>query len=255
MSLKISVRPMKKPKLLIVEDDENIQLSMKWALATDYEVLSAGNRESALRLFRKDRPRLVTLDLGLPPHPNGTEEGFETLAELLTEDPFVKIVIITGQDDKENALRAIGLGASDFFCKPIAMNELKFVLQRALSVSELERENRELQSRVSRQAYDDLIGASPQIQEIFVTMGRVATTDVPVLITGESGTGKELIARAIHRRSPRKQEAFVAINCAAIPENSSGKRAFRPRKRVVHGRPCPDDGAHRDRSQGHPLSG
>ena len=210
---------MNKPKLLIVEDDENIQLSMKWALAQDYDVFLAGNRESAIELFEKERPPLVTLDLGLPPHPNGTEEGFRTLSELLREDAYAKIVIITGQDDKDNAIKAIGLGASDFFCKPIEMGELKIVLQRALTIYQLEQENRRLQSRVSLETYDDLIGASPQIQEVLVTIDRVATTEVPVLITGESGTGKELIARAIHRRSRRKDEPFVAINCAAIPEN------------------------------------
>jgi two-component system, NtrC family, response regulator len=210
---------MKKPKLLIVDDDEAIQLSMKWALAQDYDVFMAGDRGSTLQTFRKEKPALVTLDLGLPPQPDRVEEGFRTLAELLAEDPFVKVIIITGQDDKENALEAIGQGAADFFCKPIVMNELKIVLQRALTVHQLESENRELQARVSREDFEELIGSSPQIHEIFVTVDRVATTEVPVLIIGESGTGKELIARAIHRRSGRKEGPFVAINCAAIPEN------------------------------------
>lgn len=210
---------MKKPKLLIVEDDEDIQLSMKWALAQDYEVFLAGNRERAEQIFQKEKPPLVTLDLGLPPHPNSNVEGLRTLSELLAEDPFVKIIIITGQDDKENAIKAIGVGASDFFCKPIVMSEVKLVLQRTLAVFQLEQENRELQDRAGRKAYDDLLGTSPQIQEVFATIDRVSTTEVPVLILGESGTGKELIARSIHRRSTRKDAPFIAINCAAIPEN------------------------------------
>lgn len=210
---------MKKPKLLIVEDDEDIQLSMKWALAQDYEVFLAGNRERAGQIFRREKPPLVTLDLGLPPHPNSNVEGLRTLSELLAEDPFAKIIIITGQDDKENAIKAIGAGACDFFCKPIVMSEVKLVLQRTFAVFQLEQENRELQDRAGRKAYDDLLGTSPQIQEIFATIDRVSTTEVPVLVMGESGTGKELIARSIHRRSPRKDAPFIAINCAAIPEN------------------------------------
>ncbi len=210
---------MKKPKLLIVEDDEDIQLSMKWALAQDYEVFLAGNRERAGQIFRREKPPLVTLDLGLPPHPNSNVEGLRTLSELLAEEPFAKIIIITGQDDKENAIKAIGAGACDFFCKPIVMSEVKLVLQRTFAVFQLEQENRELQDRAGRKAYDDLLGTSPQIQEIFATIDRVSTTEVPVLIMGESGTGKELIARSIHRRSPRKDAPFIAINCAAIPEN------------------------------------
>jgi len=210
---------MEKPKLLIVEDGEDIQLSMKWGLAEEYEVFLAGDRPRAMQIFRREKPALVTLDLGLPPQPNGIEEGFLTLAELLGADRFVKVIIITGQDEKENALAAIGQGASDFFCKPIVMNELKVVLQRALTVYQLERENRELQGRLTQQVTDEMIGTSPQMQEVFGMIDRVATTEVPVLITGESGTGKELVAKAIHRRSGRRDGPFVAINCAAIPEN------------------------------------
>ncbi len=210
---------MKKPKLLIVEDDEDIQLSMKWALAQDYEIFLAGNREQALELFQSEEPPLVTLDLGLPPHPNTNVEGFRTLSELLAENPFAKIVIITGQEDKENAIKAIGQGASDFFCKPVVMSEVKLVLQRTLNVFQLEQENRELQERAFQKAHDDLLGTSPQIQDVFATIDRVSTTEVPVLIMGESGTGKELIAKSIHRRSTRKDGPFIAINCAAIPEN------------------------------------
>jgi len=210
---------MKKPKLLIVEDDEDIQLSMKWALAQDYEIFLAGNREQALELFQREEPPLVTLDLGLPPHPNTNVEGFRTLSELLAENFFAKIVIITGQEDKENAIKAIGQGASDFFCKPVVMSEVKLVLQRTLNVFQLEQENRELQERAFQKAHDDLLGTSPQIQDVFATIDRVSTTEVPVLIMGESGTGKELIAKSIHRRSTRKDGPFIAINCAAIPEN------------------------------------
>jgi two-component system NtrC family response regulator len=207
-----------KPKLLVVEDDEALRTQMKWALAADYEVLLAEDRAKALEIFRSERLVVVTLDLGLPPHPEGVEEGFLALADMLEQDSLAKVIIITGQGEKNNALKAIGQGAYDFFCKPIQIEELKVVLNRAFYLSQLEREHQELQQRLREEAFEGMLGASPQIQEVFSSIRKVSTTDVPVLIVGESGTGKELVARAIHRQSLRKEFPFVVINCGAIPE-------------------------------------
>jgi two-component system NtrC family response regulator len=209
---------MEKAKLLIVEDNSSIATQMKWALAQEYEVFLAEDRVSALKLFGEEMPPVVTLDLGLPPHPDGAEEGFQTLSGIIERDSFTKVIVITGQGEKENALKAIGKGAYDFFCKPIQIEELKIVLSRAFYLSRLERENRELQERLKIEPFEEMIGTSPQIQTVFTSIRKVATSDAPVLITGESGTGKELAARAIHRLSNRKDGLFVAINCSAIPE-------------------------------------
>ncbi len=210
---------MKKPKLLIVDDDEDLRTQMKWALAKDYGVLLAEDRKSALEIFNKEHPLVVTLDLGLPPHPAGVEEGFLTLSEILAENAQVKVIIITGRGEKENALRAVAQGAYDFFYKPIQIDELKVVLKRAFYVSQLEQEQRKLQRRLRQDTFEGMIGTCPKVLEIFSTIQKVSTTDAPVLITGESGTGKELVARAIHSLSRRKSKPFIAINCGAIPEN------------------------------------
>ncbi|MBM4308965.1 MAG: PEP-CTERM-box response regulator transcription factor, partial [Deltaproteobacteria bacterium] len=209
---------MEKPKLLIVEDNSSIATQMKWALAQDYEVLLAENRPNALELFKKERPPVVTLDLGLPPQSGGVEEGFLALSGIKENDPSAKVIVITGQDQRENALEAIARGAYDFFSKPIQIEELKIILHRAYYLFELEREHRELQERLKVEPFEEMIGTSPQIQAVFNSIRKVATSDAPVLIAGESGTGKELTARAIHRLSNRKNGPFVAINCSAIPE-------------------------------------
>jgi two-component system NtrC family response regulator len=207
------------PKLLIVDDDEEIRMQMKWALAQDYQVSVAEDRQQALEVFRVERPAVVTLDLGLPPHPREMEEGFRTLGDILQEDAHTKVIVITGQDGREHALQAIGQGAYDFFRKPIQLDELKVILRRALHVYCLEQEHLALQQRVHSEAFEEMLGSSPQMQDVFATIHKVADTNVPVLIVGESGTGKELVARAIHRHSGRGQAPFVAINCGAIPEN------------------------------------
>jgi len=207
-----------KPKLLVVEDDPSIATQMKWALAQDYEIFLAEDRASALEILGKERPHVVTLDLGLPPNPGEVQEGFLALAEMLSQDGLVKVIVITGQGGKGHALKAIGEGAYDFFCKPIQIDELKVVLNRAFYVSQLEREYRELQQRLSGESFEGMLGTSPQIQEVFSSIRKVATTEVPVLIVGESGTGKELVAQAIHRNSSRRAYPFVVINCSAIPE-------------------------------------
>jgi len=207
-----------KRKLLIVEDDSSIATQMKWALAQDYEVFLAEDRPSALEIFVKERPSVVTLDLGLPPHPGEVREGFETLAEMLSEDSVLKVIVMTGQGEKDHAIKAIGEGAYDFFCKPIEIEEFKVVLNRAFYVSQLERGHRELQQQLSGGSFEGMLGTSAQMQEVFSSIRKVATTEVPVLIVGESGTGKELVAKAIHTSSSRKRCPFIAINCSAIPE-------------------------------------
>jgi two-component system NtrC family response regulator len=205
-------------KLLIVDDDEEIRTQMKWALAKDYEVSQAEDRASALASFRADQPPVVLLDLGLPPHPNNPEEGLAALSELLALDRLVKVVIISGQGEKENALRAIGAGAYDFLSKPVDMEELKFLLKRCFHVVHLEREYAAMQQLMGGDSFEGMLGASPQIKPIFDAVRKVATADAPVLILGESGTGKEMVAKAIHQRSNNKTGPFVAINCSAIPE-------------------------------------
>jgi two-component system NtrC family response regulator len=208
---------MGKPGLLIVDDDESNLLSMKWAFAGEYDVFPAGTRADALEVFKRERTPLVTLDLGLPPDERGVEEGFLTLAALLEEDPYVKVIIISGRSEKQNALRAVSRGAYDFFCKPVQVEEVSIILRRALRLRQLEIEHQQLQA--PRRDFDDLIGTSAQMQVVYETIEKVASTQASILICGENGTGKELVAKALHRRSRMKNGPFVAINCAAIPEN------------------------------------
>jgi two-component system NtrC family response regulator len=208
-----------KPKLLIVEDDETLRTQMRWALAQDYEVFLAGDRPRALEVLRRERPSAVILDLGLPPKPDGVEEGLLALSEMLAEDAWLKTVVVTGHDEKAHALNAISLGAYDFFCKPVRIDELRIILRRAFYLYQLERQHRELQQRLIHEPFEGMLGTSPQMEEIYASIRKVATTHAPVLVVGESGTGKELVARAIHRQSSRGAGPFVVINCGAIPEN------------------------------------
>lgn len=207
-----------KPKLLIVDDDEEIRTQMKWALAEDFTILLAGDRPSALEQFQAERPMVVLLDLGLPPKPGTPEEGLATLAELLTLDNLTKVVIVSGQGEKSIALQAVGAGAYDFLGKPVEMEEMKPLLKRCFYVAKLEREYREMQQRLLGNAFEGMLGTHPRMQAVFASIRKVATTDAPVLILGESGTGKEIAAQAIHQLSARKGKPFVAINCSAIPE-------------------------------------
>jgi two-component system NtrC family response regulator len=206
------------PKLLIVDDEEDIRTQMKWALAQEYQVFLAGDRGSAMEIVGKEQPPVVTLDLGLPPRPAHVEEGFAALAEMLSADSFIKVIIITGRGEKEHALKAVGEGAYDFLYKPVEIDELKVVLKRAFYIASLEREHHLLQRQIGEEGFQGMLGGSPQMQEVFSIVRKVATTDAPVLVVGESGTGKELVAQAIHRLSPRKEGPFVVINCGAIPE-------------------------------------
>ncbi len=211
---------MDKPKVLIVDDDDEVRAQMKWGLNPHYEVILAEDRRSALELLRKDKPCAVTLDLGLPPSPGDTREGFWALSEMLQVDPLLKVLVVTGQDEKQNGIEAISQGAYDFFCKPVNIDELKIILDRAIHIRELEQGRLDMAETQSQPgSFEEIIGVSPQIQSVFGTIDKVSSTDAPVLITGESGTGKELVASAIHRRSARKAAPFVPINCGAIPEN------------------------------------
>ena len=206
-----------KPKLLIVDDDEEIRTQLRWALAADYDILLAGERSSALEIARAQRPQVALLDLGLPPYPGEPKEGLALLSGLLALERHFKAVMITGQNDRDHALHAIGLGAYDFLNKPVEMDELKLVLKRCYYVAQLETENLQLQAAVGGTHFEGMLGSSPKMQELFSAIRKVSTTQAPVLILGESGTGKEMTARAIHRRSDRRDGPFVAINCGAIP--------------------------------------
>ena len=208
-----------KPKILIVDDDEAIRTQMKWALSGEYEVHFAEDRKAAGEAFEANSPTVTLLDLGLPPHPNECVEGLAVLSDILAIDNTAKVIIISGQGEKQNAIEAVGAGAYDFLCKPVVIEELRLLLRRCIHVTELEKEYRELQQRQRSEVFEDMLGTSPQMQAVFGLIRKVAATNAPVLLLGESGTGKEMAAAAIHRRSTRKDGPFVAINCNAIPEN------------------------------------
>jgi len=168
---------MDKPKILIVDDDENVLSQMKWALAAEYTVLQAHDRASCLEMVKAEHPAVVTLDLGLPPAAADTEEGYLALAGILQQDPALKVIVVTGQGEKENALAAIRRGAYDFFSKPIDIDPLKIVISRALYVAELERENRDLQRRLPAGSFEGIIGTSSQMQAVFDALRKVSSTD------------------------------------------------------------------------------
>jgi len=207
-----------KQKLLIVDDQEDIRTQMKWALVEDYEVLLAEDRPAALAQLAEGQPSVVLLDLGLPPYPGDTVEGFLALGDMLARAPLVKVIVITGQGERANAVKAIGEGAYDFLSKPIDTDELKIILKRAFYLSNLEHESMALRDKVGDEGFEGMLGTSTQMQQVFTAIRKVATTDAPVLLLGESGTGKEMAALAVHRRSARAKGPFIAINCSAIPE-------------------------------------
>ncbi len=206
-------------RLLIVEDDPGLQSQMRWCFSEDLQVSVASDRDSALTCLRREEPEVVTLDLGLPPDPGGASEGFRLLEDILQLAPMTKIIVVTGREDKENAVKAVGMGAADFYQKPLDADILTFVVNRAFRLAELERENRELAARGNGANIKGIVASSPQMLAICRTLEKVAPTDVTTLITGETGTGKELLARALHDLSQRAAKPFAAINCAAIPEN------------------------------------
>ena len=206
------------PKLLIVEDDEGLQAQLRWAYE-DYEVLIAGTREEALTLLRTHAPAVVTLDLGLPPDPDGTSEGFATLDAIVAMKPDTKIIVASGHDAPESALEAIAKGAYDFYRKPVDIDQLGLIVARAFELHRIEAENRRLSARGGdRTVLGRIVTGAPEMQDVARTIERVARTDVSVMLLGASGTGKELLARGLHDASDRSDGSFVAINCAAIPE-------------------------------------
>jgi len=207
-----------KRTILIVDDDESIRSQMRWALLKDYEIYEASDHASALELTRKVHPFVVILDLGLPPKPREAEEGLKILKDVLFFDQRIKVIIVSGNTERGNALMAIEMGAFDFFTKPPVIDEVRVVITRALRMAELEEENQTLKRRVQSEGLDGILGNSPSMNNVYETIRKVATVNVPVLILGESGTGKELTARAVHRLSDRRDKPFIIINCGAIPE-------------------------------------
>jgi len=203
--------------LLVVEDDEGLQRQLKWAYE-GYEVVCAGDRASAIDALRAYEPSVVTLDLGLPPDPDGTDEGFAVLQEILRLKPDTKVIVASGHGARESALKAIGMGAYDFYKKPVDIDDLGLIVARAFHLHEIEDENRRLESGSATTVLGSIITASPEMLKVAKTIERVASADVSVMLLGASGTGKELLARAVHEKSERRGE-FIAINCAAIPEN------------------------------------
>ncbi len=207
----------KQPPLLIVEDDLALQKQIKWSLDR-YESVTAHDRASALLAFRRHQPAVVTMDLGLPPDPDSTSEGFKLLEQLLDLDPHAKVIVLTGQNDQANALRAVALGAYDFFAKPFEPELLGLTIARAYRLAELQAENRRLQAAAHPDALSGLTTRDGEMLRICRLIERVASSDATVMLLGESGTGKEVLAQGVHEASKRSGK-FVAINCAAIPEN------------------------------------
>ena len=207
----------KRKPLLIVEDDPALQKQMRWAFDRN-ETLVASDPESAIAQVRRFEPAVVTMDLGLPPHPDDTTEGFALLQQILALVPHTKVIVLTGQNDRSNALKAIRLGAYDFYAKPFEPELLSLTIERAFCLYELQEENRRLQMAEKPAGFAGIITADVEMLRICRTVEKIAPTTATMLLLGESGTGKELFARALHDLSPRRKERWVAINCAAIPE-------------------------------------
>jgi two-component system NtrC family response regulator len=209
-----------KPKLLVVEDDPGLQAQLKWAWE-DFDVVIAGDRAAALAALRSDTPDVVTLDLGLPPDPDGTSEGMAVLDEIMALKPETKVIVASGHGARESALKAIARGAYDFYQKPVDIDALGLIVRRALQLSRIEEENRKLAAKAGKEerVLGSLVTGAPEMIKVARTIERVANTSVSVMLLGASGTGKELLARGLHEASDRAGRTFVAINCAAIPEN------------------------------------
>jgi two-component system, NtrC family, response regulator len=206
-----------RPILLMVEDDPGLQKQMRWSFER-YEVVIAADREAAIVALRRYEPAVMTLDLGLPPDPDHTSEGFATLQEVMTLAPMTKVIALTGQNDRSNAVKAIGMGAYDFLAKPFDPDVLGLILDRAFHVAGLERENRRMAESLASPALNGLITRDPGLLKICRQIEKLAPTSASVLLLGDSGTGKEVLSKGLHQLSPRKDKRFVAINCAAIPE-------------------------------------
>ena len=208
-----------KPRpLLIVEDDPALQKQLRWSF-DQFETLTAGDRESALAQIHRHAPPVVTMDLGLPPDADSVSEGFRLLEQILSAAPETKVIVLTGQNDRANALRAIGLGAYDFFAKPFEPELLTLTIERAFRLYDLQQENRRLQEMQHPPALAGLITRDAEMLRVCRTIEKIANSNATAMLLGESGTGKEVLARGVHESSQRKKERFVAINCAAIPDN------------------------------------
>ncbi|SFU46901.1 PEP-CTERM-box response regulator transcription factor [Pseudoduganella namucuonensis] len=205
-------------KLLIIEDDLGLQKQLKWSLDA-YDVVVAGDRESALAQIRRHEPAVVTMDLGLPPDPDGSTEGLATLQQILALAPDTRVIVLTGNQDHANAVKAIGLGAYDFHQKPCDHAVLQLVIQRAFFLARLQDENRRMLQVQADSPLNGIISRDPAMLKLCRSLEKVAPTSASAMLLGESGTGKEVLARALHQLSPRAKERFMAINCAAIPEN------------------------------------
>ncbi|WP_031433178.1 PEP-CTERM-box response regulator transcription factor [Methylomarinum vadi] len=203
--------------LLVVEDDTGLQKQLKWGFE-DYQVVLAGTREEAITALRRYMPPVVTLDLGLPPDPANASEGLKTLEEILRLAPTTKVIVVTGNDDRENAIQSVALGAYDFYQKPVDLEILKLIIDRAFQLDLLEKEKNKLQID-KKEPLSGIIAACDKMQKLSRIVEKIAPTQVTALLLGESGTGKEVFARAIHRLSERADKPFIAVNCAAIPEN------------------------------------
>ena len=207
-----------KKKLLIIEDDTGLQKQLRWSFDA-YEVLVAGDRESAIAQIRRHEPAVVTMDLGLPPDPDGTTEGMATLQEILALAPDTKIIVLTGNQEQGNAVRAVGMGAYDFHLKPFDLETLRLVIARAFYVHGLQQENCRLQQVQGSTVMGGIVSRDPGMLKVCRNIEKVAPSNATVMLLGESGTGKEVLARALHQQSTRQDKRFMAINCAAIPEN------------------------------------
>ena len=205
-------------KLLVIEDDPGLQTQLRWCFE-GYDVEIAGDSDAALKILRQHQPPVVALDLGLPPDQDGTTVGFSLLEEILLAAPHTKVIVVTGNNDREHATHAVAMGAYDFFYKPIDADMLELIVNRAYRLYQLEDENRRLSSQQYEAPLAGVITGSSSMLEVCRIIEKVAPTDATVLVLGESGTGKELMAKSLHELSTRSEGRFLAINCAAIPEN------------------------------------
>jgi two-component system, NtrC family, response regulator len=208
-----------KPKILLVDDEENILKQMRWALEPDYDVFTISDEGEAMSTFEKEKPAVVTLDLSLNPHNPVDLGGMRLLEQILSQEPSTRALVVTGNDDEENALRAVRLGAFDYYAKPIRLEELKVIIRRAFHIHQLQQKVQQNDSTFADGGFHRMVGTSKSMKDIFRFIERVAVSDISVLICGESGTGKEMVAHAIHLQSQRKNNPFVVVNCGAIPEN------------------------------------
>ena len=225
---------MKNNKLLVVEDDPGLQSQIRWCFE-NYEVLLANDRISAIEQVKKNKPAVVTLDLGLPPNEDNPSEGFVTLEQIMDIDPNIKVIVVTGQEERENAVKAIGLGAYDFYSKPFEPEIISLIVNRAFRLLELEDENQRLHINSIHEPFAGVIACSPQMQGVSKAVEKVAPSDATVLLLGESGTGKELFARGLHTLGANSAGNFVAINCAAIPETLLESELFGYEKGALSG--------------------